>query len=239
MPGSAAKETPPPQSKAASRVTPLRRTSSNYLPPQKRARYYLCPVGRSRHRIRPAGNQAAGIREHSIERRPWQRRGCILFFTLSQKRLRTIMCPRRGGASMDGFLRLPPVKATTGLSKASLYRLMDEGLFPRPYSLGARAVGWLASEVQGWIESRRSIGPKNAAALESTAPVAKPRGRPRKALPQAASEQLARARSGATKPAATAVAEPPAPRMVHVPSGPEPQGLAQVSPAGNEAAHTK
>ena len=45
------------------------------------------------------------------------------------------------------ILRLPAVKTRTGLSRSTIYLLISEGCFPKPVSLGARAVGWPDSEV--------------------------------------------------------------------------------------------
>jgi prophage regulatory protein len=50
------------------------------------------------------------------------------------------------------ILRLPTVKTRTGLSRSTIYLRMSLGLFPKPVSLGARAVGWIESEVQAWLE---------------------------------------------------------------------------------------
>ena len=52
------------------------------------------------------------------------------------------------------ILRLPKVKAITGLSRSTIYLRMSEGTFPQKISLGSRAVGWLRSEVTEWIEQR-------------------------------------------------------------------------------------
>jgi prophage regulatory protein len=52
------------------------------------------------------------------------------------------------------ILRLPTVKARTGASRSSIYLWVSEGSFPRPVSLGARAVGWIESEVDEWISGR-------------------------------------------------------------------------------------
>jgi prophage regulatory protein len=52
------------------------------------------------------------------------------------------------------FLRLPGVKAITGLSKTSLYALIREKSFPAPVRLGARTVAWLRSEVREWAIER-------------------------------------------------------------------------------------
>ena len=52
------------------------------------------------------------------------------------------------------ILRRPQVEARTGLSRSTLYQYIQDGLFPRPVSLGPRAVGWLESEVNAWIVAR-------------------------------------------------------------------------------------
>ena len=52
------------------------------------------------------------------------------------------------------FLRLPEVLARTGLSRSTIYVRLDQGRFPRPVSLGARAVGWIEAEVDEWIRER-------------------------------------------------------------------------------------
>ena len=43
----------------------------------------------------------------------------------------------------NSILRLPVVKARTGLSRSTIYQRVAEGDFPKPINLGARAVGWL------------------------------------------------------------------------------------------------
>ena len=50
------------------------------------------------------------------------------------------------------ILRLPTVKAKTGLSRSTIYLRVSEGTFPRPVRLGGRAVGWLEAEIQGWLQ---------------------------------------------------------------------------------------
>lgn len=52
------------------------------------------------------------------------------------------------------ILRIKQTKERTGLSRSTLYNYIKEGKFPAPIPLGARAVGWLSSEVDAWIESR-------------------------------------------------------------------------------------
>ncbi len=52
------------------------------------------------------------------------------------------------------FLRLPDVIARTGLSRSTIYVRLAEGRFPRPVSLGGRAVGWVEAELDGWLRER-------------------------------------------------------------------------------------
>jgi prophage regulatory protein len=60
------------------------------------------------------------------------------------------------------ILRLPNVKASTGLSRSTIYLRISQGTFPKPVKLGGRAVGWVQTEVQEWLQrqieaSRRTL----------------------------------------------------------------------------------
>jgi prophage regulatory protein len=50
--------------------------------------------------------------------------------------------------------RLTDVIAMTGLSRSTIYLRMVQGKFPKKINLGSRAVGWISSEVNEWIEER-------------------------------------------------------------------------------------
>jgi len=52
------------------------------------------------------------------------------------------------------FLRLKSVMAATGLSRATIYRYMVGGMFPRAVPLGERSVAWLESEILEWMSAR-------------------------------------------------------------------------------------
>jgi prophage regulatory protein len=61
------------------------------------------------------------------------------------------------------ILRRKQVEAKTGLSRSSIYDFMSKGKFPRPITLGARAVGWLEADVEQWLAgciaaSRKAAG---------------------------------------------------------------------------------
>ncbi|WP_039017402.1 helix-turn-helix transcriptional regulator [Halocynthiibacter namhaensis] len=54
----------------------------------------------------------------------------------------------------EHHLRRPAVEAATGLSRSSLYAMMDAGEFPRPIRIGKRAVAWPESTVNAWLSQR-------------------------------------------------------------------------------------
>lgn len=49
---------------------------------------------------------------------------------------------------------VPVVCAQTGLARSSVYRLEAAGQFPARIQITSKRVGWLASEILEWIESR-------------------------------------------------------------------------------------
>lgn len=55
------------------------------------------------------------------------------------------------------ILRISEVQQVTGLSRSSLYKLIQERHFPRQVPLGSRSVGWFESEVQAWITGRAEL----------------------------------------------------------------------------------
>lgn len=54
------------------------------------------------------------------------------------------------------LLRLPEVKATTGLSKSTIYARIAEGTFPKQIPIGPRLVVWVESDIQNWIAEQVS-----------------------------------------------------------------------------------
>lgn len=52
------------------------------------------------------------------------------------------------------ILRLPEVLDKTSLSRSSIYVLINTGQFPKQIKLGERSVGWIAEEINDWIDSR-------------------------------------------------------------------------------------
>jgi prophage regulatory protein len=56
--------------------------------------------------------------------------------------------------SSRNILRFPALRPRTGLSRSQTYAKIRDGSFPAPISLGARAVGWLESDIDAWLESQ-------------------------------------------------------------------------------------
>ncbi len=54
----------------------------------------------------------------------------------------------------DRLLRRRDVERVTGMSRASIYRVMQEGDFPCPVKVGSTAVRWKKSDIAAWVESR-------------------------------------------------------------------------------------
>ena len=56
------------------------------------------------------------------------------------------------------ILRRRAVEKATGLSRSTIYALMEAGKFPKPLPIGtgtqSGAVGWLESEVEDWQKGR-------------------------------------------------------------------------------------
>jgi len=52
------------------------------------------------------------------------------------------------------ILRRQQVQARTGLSRSTIYAYVAKGEFPSPVSLGARAVGWIETEIDAWLATR-------------------------------------------------------------------------------------
>lgn len=55
------------------------------------------------------------------------------------------------------ILRRKQVEKRTGLSRSTIYLRIQEGTFPRPVNLGARAVGWLENEIESWLTDRLEV----------------------------------------------------------------------------------
>lgn len=55
-------------------------------------------------------------------------------------------------AAKYNVLRLPDVKAMTGLSRSAIYARIADGSFPKQINLGGRAVAWLQRDIEAWLK---------------------------------------------------------------------------------------
>ena len=52
------------------------------------------------------------------------------------------------------LIRLKDVINCTGLARSTIYKYIDDGIFPKPVSLIGRSVAWVENEIQEWILER-------------------------------------------------------------------------------------
>lgn len=62
--------------------------------------------------------------------------------------------PRNALAVPDALLRIKAVEELIGMSRATIYRMVQSGRFCRPIRLNARCVRWRAGDVQAWLQSQ-------------------------------------------------------------------------------------
>ena len=62
----------------------------------------------------------------------------------------------------ERFMPIAEVIEVTGLCKATIYRSMDRGDFPRPVLAARRSVRWLQSEITAWMRERPRANPRAA-----------------------------------------------------------------------------
>lgn len=56
--------------------------------------------------------------------------------------------------TMNKIMRMPEVINFTGISRATIYRLIKAGEFPKPLKLSKGIIGWTTKEIERWIRSR-------------------------------------------------------------------------------------
>lgn len=69
----------------------------------------------------------------------------------------------------DNILRLPAVRARSGLGRSTIYRKMEAGTFPRSFPLSTApdgrviAAGWYESDINAWVADPTGWKPAEAA----------------------------------------------------------------------------
>ena len=60
------------------------------------------------------------------------------------------------------ILRLPEVSQATGLSRSTIYRLVQTGNVPPPLKLTTRTIGWYSTDIDTWIAARAATSKDQA-----------------------------------------------------------------------------
>lgn len=63
----------------------------------------------------------------------------------------------------QSLIRLSDVQRRTGYSKAWIYRLMSQGKFPASVKIGTRAIAFVESEIDDWVNQRIAESRKEVA----------------------------------------------------------------------------
>lgn len=72
-------------------------------------------------------------------------------FSQETQRLEDILAKLDDSVRM---LRLPEVIKKVGLSRTSIYDLMQSNGFPKPYKIGVTAVAWLNTDIKLWMAEK-------------------------------------------------------------------------------------
>ena len=57
---------------------------------------------------------------------------------------------------IEKHYRRTELEKLTGLSRSTIYALMDKGEFPRPVRMTTKAVAWPESKITEWLEQRQT-----------------------------------------------------------------------------------
>jgi prophage regulatory protein len=55
------------------------------------------------------------------------------------------------------LIKCHEIQADFTLSRATIYRWMKEGKFPKPINLGANMVRWKKSDIDNWLAEREAV----------------------------------------------------------------------------------
>jgi prophage regulatory protein len=56
---------------------------------------------------------------------------------------------------MKRIFRMKDICQAYGLSRSTIYRMVEGGIFPKPIKIGAKAVGWCSEDLDAWFNARR------------------------------------------------------------------------------------
>lgn len=58
---------------------------------------------------------------------------------------------------IDRIIRMKELTSILGLSRSTIYRLIQEGKFPKQIHLSIRTAGWRLSVINEWISQKETI----------------------------------------------------------------------------------
>lgn len=59
-------------------------------------------------------------------------------------------------ADAERIVRMDELLRRLQISRATVYRWLDQKRFPRPVRLGERTIGWRSSDLSGWLAEREA-----------------------------------------------------------------------------------
>ena len=73
---------------------------------------------------------------------------------------------------LDRLLTNKQLVAEIGISRSTIYRLLQRGAFPRPISFGPRCMRWMESDIKAWLAERKALslnvaGPDTASSVSA------------------------------------------------------------------------
>ena len=70
--------------------------------------------------------------------------------------MESISSARKIAADPDRVVRMGELLRRLQISRATVYRWVDGGKFPRPVRLGERTIGWRESALSAWLSEREA-----------------------------------------------------------------------------------
>ncbi len=55
------------------------------------------------------------------------------------------------------ILRINEVCKKTGIGRSTIYRMMQQGEFPKPIKLGKKISGWLEEDIDQWLREQAEL----------------------------------------------------------------------------------
>ena len=59
---------------------------------------------------------------------------------------------------LDRLLTSKQIATETGISRSTIYRLLQNGAFPKPVRIGPRCTRWPESDIRQWLAERKASG---------------------------------------------------------------------------------